>query len=262
MRADPNRDSFTATPTNLSSPFITPRWASNTYDTLTIFAFPSDNQIQYAFTTANQRSKISFNQILHCKTRDRKTSFRLEEVLQFYINVKDALVWAKCTTEEVKVQLIHQNLIKCPIAQDYSWRFYSSYSVNREINNLSFKLGALWSNPPSNNFLDTRIRWNKSQFNNEQYLYCKGGYTFNEVWNFGGIFAMDLKRRVLQKNDIKFGWEINDSNWVSLQLQTEGFRNYKKNYLSLGSYFDILRGNYICHFDDIRLIGGLSVPLH
>jgi hypothetical protein len=257
-----NSDTYTATPSALHSPYSALRWASNNFDVLTAFAFPTDNQLKYTFATANPQSRVTFSQILHCKTRDRKTSFRMEEVLQFSMQLEEAFLWAKCTTEEIKVQLTHKNLVRCPLAQQDRWRFYSSYSVTREISNLSFKLGALWSNPLTNNFLDTRLRLNSGEFTNEQYLYCKGAYTFNGVWNLGGIFAVDLKRRVLQKNDLKLGWEVNDSNWLSLQLETEGFRNYRINYLRLGSYFDILRGNYICRFGRDKLLAGLSVTIH
>ena len=132
--------------------------------------------------------------------------------------VSEAFLWAKCSMEEVKFHLSHKNLIQCPIYQQNRWKFYGSYSSTRQLNDPSFKIGTLWSNIASKDFAELRLRFNKGKFNNDFYLYGKGGYIWNSAWNIGALVVLDLKKQQMQKNDVKIGWEIDNNNWVSLQL--------------------------------------------
>jgi hypothetical protein len=97
-----------------------------------------------------------------------------------------------------------------------------------------------------------------SEFSNEQYFYCKGGWNWGKL-ALGALTALDIRRRLLQKNDVKIGYQLGENSWVGSQLEVNSFRNYKINYWRLGGYFDLLRFSYIHRFQGGKWIGGLQV---
>lgn len=56
-------------------------------------------------------------------------------------------------------------------------------------------------------FMDLRLRYNVSEFSNEQYFYCKGGWDWGRL-AMGLLTALDIRRRLLQKNDVKIGYQL------------------------------------------------------
>ncbi len=67
-----------------------------------------------------------------------------------------------------------------------------------------------------------------------------------------------MKRILLQKNNLKIGYQLGESAWVGAQLEVDVFRNYKINYWRLGGYFDLLRLLYVQKFQENKWICGLK----
>ncbi len=76
MQKNNSKDTFTSTPIGFTSTFPTTRWASNTFDVLKLFNFPTDNQWQYTFEASNNNTRVLLNHIFLRRTRERKTSYR------------------------------------------------------------------------------------------------------------------------------------------------------------------------------------------
>lgn len=136
------------------------------------------------------------------------------------------------------------------------WKIYTSVAATRNLLNPSFKVGILGHRLNSNTFLDFRLRYNVGEFSSEKFFYCKGGWEWKGLV-IAGLAALDIKRRLLQKNDLKIGYQFGENAWLGARLSVDGFRNYKINYQRLGGYFDFLTLAYIHKFQGKKWICGL-----
>jgi hypothetical protein len=89
------------------------------------------------------------------------------------------------------------------------WNCYASFVSNKTVTQSSFRLGAASLHPRCNS--DNRFKVDISSGDHKLYWYNRTLSNFNQ-FKLGLVSVVNLSSKVLQKNNLLFGYSVNKNN--------------------------------------------------
>lgn len=126
--------------------------------------------------------------------------------------------------------------------------YYGTVSSNRALNNVVLKAGLGHKSEHCNS--DNRIRYRIAE--GDWHLYHRTTVLHNK-FTFGIVGVLDVFNKVLQKNNLLVGYQVNEKSNLFLRAEVNGFR--RSNPDSVSSVFDMLTADYILKLNDKSKVG-------
>lgn len=127
------------------------------------------------------------------------------------------------------------------------WNFYAGLNATKSLENISLRLGA--AHLGNTCHTDNRL---KIDFNgdNKNITWYNRTVVTKDKFTFGVLGAYGVTSHVLVKNNLLFGYKVDDNTSAFFRLSNNGYRKTGFNWGDLSGYFDNLNLDVVTSFKD------------
>lgn len=136
------------------------------------------------------------------------------------------------------------------------WNLYAGLSATKALENVTLRLGAAHLGAKCHT--DNRLKVDVNPENRNATWYNRTVVT-HDKFTFGVLGAYGLLNHVLVKNNLLFGYKVNDSTNTYLRLINNGYRKTGFNWTDAKGYFDSIKLDLITSVNDWKV--GLEVKI-
>lgn len=127
------------------------------------------------------------------------------------------------------------------------WNLYATLNTNKSLENISVRLGA--GNKSERCHSDNRLRIDFGADSKQNLTWYNRTVVTYDKFTFGFLAAFGISQRILLKNNLLFGYKVNDTTNASLRVQNNG---YRKNFewTNFKGYFDSTKFDVVAKYKD------------
>lgn len=127
------------------------------------------------------------------------------------------------------------------------WNLYATLNSNKSLENLSLRLGA--GNKSERCHSDNRLRIDFAPEGKRTLTWYNRTVVTYDKFTFGLLAAYGISSRVLLKNNLLFGYKVNDTTNASLRVENNGYRK-DFDWANFRGYFDNVRADVVSKYKD------------
>jgi hypothetical protein len=173
----------------------------------------------------------------------KKGAYHLSEELKLWFNLpKAGTLYTKVKSGDY-VKVHYDDGVR--LIHGKKFFFYAGLNSNRSLDLLSVKLGVGHDSEHCHSDNRVKITNEKGQ---HSYFWYNRTIVYHNKLRFGLVSCVDVCHKILQKNNILLGYNVNDDTQVFLRAETDGFRQQNFQLSQPESIFDKVT------FDAVRRI--------
>jgi hypothetical protein len=119
------------------------------------------------------------------------------------------------------------------------WNLYAGFNATKSLENISLRLGAAHLSDTCNS--DNRLKIDHNADGGNCYTWYNRTVVTEGKYVFGMLTAYGLTSHVLSKNNLLFGYNIDENTSAYLRLENQGYRKAGFNWGDASAYFDHLK---------------------
>ena len=131
------------------------------------------------------------------------------------------------------------------------WNLYAGFNATKTLENISVRLGAAHLSNTCNS--DNRLKIDHNADGKNSYTWYNRTVVTEGNHVFGLLTAYGLTNHVLSKNNLLFGYNIDQNSSVYIRLENNGYRKAGFNWADASGYFDHLKLDTVSSYRGYRL---------
>lgn len=207
----------------------------------------------YTLKVNSKGDKSTFNVKLNLKSE--KTGFSIADEVKFWFSLPgDRFIFSKVKSSNY-IKLHYDNGIQ--EKWNKKWNLYATLNLNKSLENVSLRLGAGHKSEHCNS--DNRLRIDFNSENKKAFTWYNRTTVTNKDFTFGSMVAYGISSKILLKNNLLFGYKINDDYQTFVRLENNGFRKEALDWQNWKGYFDQARVDLVSSIKDKNIKYGIEV---
>lgn len=122
------------------------------------------------------------------------------------------------------------------------WNLYASLNSNKSLENISLRLGA--ANKSEHCHSDNRLKVDFASDKSQNLTWYNRTIVNHQKFSFGIMAAYGITKNLLVKNNLLFGYKVNDTANASLRIQNNGYRKDAFDWKNFKGYFDTIKVDF------------------
>lgn len=191
-------------------------------------------------------------------SKNGKLSFADETKLYFNLP-KSASIYAKIKSGDY-IKVHYDDGLRTISGKDVY--LYSALNFNRSLDLLALKVGA--GHNSANLHVDNRLKLSIEK-GAQRYFWYNRTLVTNGNFKFGFVSCVDLCNKVIQKNNVLLGYNVDANTQAFLRAEVNGFREHNPNFKQVETVFDKVTLDLVRKFTNTTnrvTTVGLEVQIH
>jgi hypothetical protein len=192
-------------------------------------------------STVNIKASVSEEK---AKSADAKSARSVSDEAKLWFNLPEGRsLYAKVKSNNyVKLQLDNG------VTEHWGkkWNLYAGLNTSKTLDNVSLRLGAAHLDKVCHS--DNRLRVDYKSDNEYNLTWYNRTVVTHDKLTFGLVGAYGLTSHVLVKNNLLFGYKVNDDTTSFLRAENNGYRKTGFNWGDASGYFDVLKLDVVSSF--------------